>query len=287
MQRLLLCFLVIGLSTSCSVQRKASNDASSRNGGTGDGQGQDLNSYAIDSPLGQKLVKLIADIKARRPELERARDQRGKLQTALLEPTKRGCLANVVITSIELKVTSAQINPTDVSDETQAYTMDVNNKFSIEFSNGSATSPKTLNCPTHDESQEALFATGRSHICSFSDNKTFKIGDLNKMKITKMATSFTTDDLCGSTPNCPYKKRVKEINRYQLDAISIKINSSLEVYQKGSLNFVFSRYPTVDQVSRAVDSTKTYGLEFIDDKLQMTIPFVNALNQTTDCSLYQ
>lgn len=282
-----LCFL-----TACEGNKSGSSkssgsaadgSASDTSKSESDVNSQDIGSVSyVDSPLVDKFLKLVSEISARAPKLNRERDRRGKLRLALGSQLGVGCMQDVKVKSLEVIIEGQKMGDADITPYYRgpANPSEGTGRTVFEFSFGDGTFSKALTF-TNEETRNALFSVG-TRKSWVPESQDYLVGQIQRIKIKKLSGSFHTKDLCdgGSfVSSCTNKQQIIEQERYYLSSLKVKINGEL-IYDRGNISHLFSSYGTQQ------DSYSSLGFGWSDDHININEAYVR-MKQRDDCTSFQ
>lgn len=241
---------------------------------------QSGNIVSADNDLIDEFLRLTNDYRQLSNELNQSIDLRGKLQIALTSASKFGCKAEEKITSVEVIVNGEKLEDLDVS----AFNKGAVNlpplsiessKFVIMLSNLTQTSKISLE---NNEATNPLFTSGARRTFPIATGD-MSIGSIDQIIIKKPLPTYSVVSFCptGSKDSvCANNQTVKELERYLLKTLTIKINGQI-IYSNSNVGKVFAIN------KQAGEGNQPASLEWVEQAARLNGDFVK-LMQVDDCS---
>lgn len=184
-------------------------------------------------PVVERFLGLVNDAARLQPRLDKAMDQRGKLMLELVANIGAGCMMDVAVRSIQVRINGKELEDLDA-------TADLANTQYARKEGDDGTTPTEFlfsfgNFSKSLGSQPAaqIFTVDSELNFSPPSKLNFTIGDLKTIKITKLHPAYKYRSLSS-------EEEWKETQRFELDSIEVRINKSLLIYRRGDIDFAFS-----------------------------------------------
>lgn len=251
-------------------------------GGGADGKGplsvSQSGSTSYGNPLVDKFIALRTAIETSANSLNREMDRRGKLRLALGGKVTAGCLADIVVSKIEVIVDGHENGELDLrtSVDSKNLPREDPTKAMFTFAFGGATGSTRLSFSNNEIASE-IFGNGIHHVFTPTTAGTLKIGQIGKISIKKDSASYRAQGSCSSDKwdiSCG-PAHIFETQRYGFSKLEVKVNDVL-IYSRSGLKFVFSQ-------NAAHGSGESNGLEWYDDQVGFNEANIAAM-QRQDCT---
>ncbi|MBI2602970.1 MAG: hypothetical protein HYW48_07935 [Deltaproteobacteria bacterium] len=234
------------------------------------GQTGQLTKLETANPIVDEFLSLVDAIGRRRPALEREKDRRGKLMLELMANIGAGCMHDVRVNNLEIKIDGDKLDDLDVTHDkanAQFLPEPEQGKTMFEFSFGDISETNVISIP-NNEYQKQMFNIASSLTYSVPADKNFKIGNIDFIRIKKRIPVYRKLDI-GGVP------KVEEVERYMLNNLTIKVNG-LVLYSQDGINHGFSLNPG------GPEDARSEGLTWKENNAQLNQAFA-ALLQRDEC----
>lgn len=219
-----------------------------------------------------------------RPKLDAEKNRRNKLMMELMANIGAGCMSDADINTIEVIIDGsklADVNVSTLKQTDQYLPQATEGQINFEFYLGDLQSKKFIKF-TNNEATNPIFGNNVHYTYRVPPSDMVKVNFVEMISVKKMAPAYSKVNFCPkpdpsseAPSNCGVAATLKEIERYEMNAFSVKVNGYL-MYTNGSARHGFSLHPGSET------DFKSQGLIWQDNNAQLNDSFI-ALLQRTDC----